>query len=62
MKQIIFMAISLILVLEGLAPLLSPNASSKAFERLAKMSNGQLHFVKLTPFIVAAVLVGFVAK
>jgi uncharacterized protein YjeT (DUF2065 family) len=40
-------ALALLLVLEGLLPLCSPQSWRKAFERALQLSNGQLRFIGL---------------
>jgi hypothetical protein len=49
-------ACALVLVLEGLLPLLAPRAWRDAFNRLMQLSDGQLRFVGLISILIGAVL------
>jgi uncharacterized protein YjeT (DUF2065 family) len=54
--ELLWTSLALVLVLEGLLPLVAPRAWRDAFRRLTELSDGQLRFVGL-----AAVLSGIVA-
>lgn len=47
MAETFLAACALVLVLEGLLPLLAPHAWRTAFRRLTELSDGQLRFVGL---------------
>jgi uncharacterized protein YjeT (DUF2065 family) len=49
-------ACALVLVLEGLLPLVAPRAWRDAFRRLTDLSDGQLRFIGLISIIVGIVL------
>ena len=54
--ELLWTSLALVLVLEGLLPLVAPRAWRDAFRRLTELSDGQLRFVGL-----AAVLSDIVA-
>jgi uncharacterized protein YjeT (DUF2065 family) len=47
MADLLFGALALMLVFEGLLPLLNPRAWRDMFSRVAKMSDGQIRFIGL---------------
>jgi hypothetical protein len=49
-------ACALVLVLEGLLPLLAPRAWRDAFSRLMQLSDGQLRFVGLISIMIGVVI------
>jgi hypothetical protein len=49
-------ACALVLVLEGLLPLLAPRAWRDAFRRLTDLSDGQLRFIGLISIVIGIVL------
>jgi uncharacterized protein len=49
-------ACALVLVLEGLLPLLAPRAWREAFRRLTELSDGQLRFVGLISIVVGIIV------
>ena len=51
----IAVALALVLVLEGMLPFLAPSAWRNAFNKLVKMSDGQLRFFGLTSMIVGLI-------
>jgi uncharacterized protein YjeT (DUF2065 family) len=53
-------ACALVLVLEGLLPLLAPRAWRDAFRRLTQLSDGQLRFVGLLSVAIGAILLAVV--
>ena len=53
------LAIALVLIIEGLLPMVSPISWRKAFVQALKMSDGQIRFFGLCSFLVGAVAVGF---
>ena len=48
-------ALALVLIVEGMLPFLSPSAWRNVFEKLVKMSDGQLRFFGLTSMIVGLI-------
>jgi uncharacterized protein YjeT (DUF2065 family) len=53
-------ACALVLVLEGLLPLLAPRAWRDAFRRLTELSDGQLRFVGLLSVGIGALLLAVI--
>ena len=53
------LAIALVLIIEGLLPMISPISWRKAFVQALKMNDGQIRFFGLCSFLVGAVAVGF---
>jgi uncharacterized protein YjeT (DUF2065 family) len=49
-------ACALVLVLEGLLPLVAPRAWREAFRRLTELSDGQLRFIGLSSIIIGVIL------
>jgi hypothetical protein len=49
-------ACALVLVLEGLLPLVAPNTWREAFRRLTELSDGQLRFIGLISLAIGAIL------
>ena len=56
MPETLLGACALVLVLEGLLPLVAPRAWRDAFRRLTDLSDGQLRFIGLIAIMVGAVL------
>jgi len=52
-------ACALVLVLEGLLPLVAPRAWRDAFRRLTDLSDGQLRFIGLISIVIGIVLLAF---
>nr|VFJ92210.1 MAG: hypothetical protein BECKH772A_GA0070896_1004017 [Candidatus Kentron sp. H]VFJ93166.1 MAG: hypothetical protein BECKH772B_GA0070898_1003917 [Candidatus Kentron sp. H]VFK00009.1 MAG: hypothetical protein BECKH772C_GA0070978_1003817 [Candidatus Kentron sp. H] len=48
-------AISLVLVIEGIMPFLSPERTRRTMELMARMHNGTLRFVGLTSMLLGVV-------
>lgn len=57
MQASLFTAVGLMLVLEGLMPLLLPQAWREAFQRLMAFKDGQLRFVGLLSVLVGLLLI-----
>ncbi len=55
-------ALALMLVLEGLLPFLSPGTWRRMFERALAMHDGQVRFVGLTSIVVGVVLLALVFR
>ena len=51
MGDILFAALALMLVIEGLLPFLSPGAWRRVFERATRLTDGQIRFLGLTSMI-----------
>ncbi|MGB2833175.1 MAG: DUF2065 domain-containing protein [Methylotenera sp.] len=60
MKSVFLMALGLMLVLEGLMPLLMPQTWRETFKRMIAFNDGQLRFVGLISVLggIALVLLG----
>ena len=51
----IAIAFALVIIIEGMLPFLSPSAWRNTFERLVKLSDGQLRFFGLTSMVVGSI-------
>lgn len=60
MAESFFAACGLVLVLEGLLPLLAPNTWREAFRRLTELTDGQLRFIGLISLAFGAIVLFFV--
>ncbi|MBT5670915.1 MAG: DUF2065 domain-containing protein [Betaproteobacteria bacterium] len=49
-------AIALVLIIEGIIPFLSPYVWRETFERLVKMSDGQIRFFGLSSMLVGLII------
>ena len=56
MSDIVFAALALMLVIEGILPFTAPKLWREAFRKLTEMSDGQIRFAGLTSMIVGLVL------
>ena len=52
LSEAILAALSLMLVVEGLLPFLSPTVWRQLFARMLEMSDGQIRFVGLTSMVI----------
>ncbi len=59
MPETFLAACALVLVLEGLLPLVAPRAWRDAFRRLTDLSDGQLRFIGLISIVIGTVLLVF---
>ncbi len=59
MQASLFTALGLMLVLEGLMPLLLPQAWRETFQRLLAFKDGQLRFVGLLSVLAGLLLIWF---
>ena len=59
MDSSIWLALALVLVIEGLLPFLSPTSWRKAFEQVLKMSDGQIRFFGLCSMLIGLVAAAF---
>jgi uncharacterized protein YjeT (DUF2065 family) len=53
-------ACGLVLVLEGVLPLVAPGTWREAFRRLTELTDGQLRFIGLASIAIGAILLGIV--
>ena len=60
MAESFFAACGLVLVLEGVLPLLAPDTWREAFRRLTELSDGQLRFIGLVSLALGAIILFFV--
>ncbi|HRD83761.1 MAG TPA: DUF2065 domain-containing protein [Rubrivivax sp.] len=56
MSDLLFGALALMLVLEGLLPFLSPRSWRDLFEKATRMSDGQIRFIGLTSMLVGLLM------
>ena len=56
MSDLVFGALALMLVFEGLLPFLSPSTWRSLFERATRLGDGQIRFLGLTCMVVGVVL------
>lgn len=56
MPETFLAACALVLVLEGLLPLVAPGTWREAFRRLTELSDGQLRFIGLASMAIGAIL------
>ncbi len=54
-----WMAVALVLILEGLLPFANPVMWRQVFEKALQMSDGQLRFLGLTSIVVGMLLLWF---
>ena len=58
MANSVWLALSLVLVLEGLLPFLSPGGWRQMFEKILQMSDGQIRFFGLCSVLLGLAGVG----
>jgi uncharacterized protein len=56
MGDLLFGALALMLVIEGLLPFLSPATWRQVFERATRLSDGQIRFVGLVSLLAGALM------
>jgi uncharacterized protein len=56
MKVTFFAALGLMLVLEGLLPLVAPQAWRETFKRMITLKDGQLRFIGLMSVVIGLLL------
>ena len=56
MSDIVFAALALMLVIEGILPFTAPHLWREAFRKLIEMSDGQIRFAGLTSMIIGVVI------
>ena len=59
MPETFLAACALVLVLEGLLPLIAPRAWREAFRRLTDLSDGQLRFIGLISIVIGSAFLVF---
>jgi len=52
----LFMALALVLIIEGVLPFLAPSLWRDTFRRITQMSDGQIRFVGLSSMIVGLLI------
>jgi uncharacterized protein YjeT (DUF2065 family) len=57
--ELLFAALALVLVIEGLLPFFNPGLWRQVFERVLKLTDGQIRFAGLSSMIVGLVLLAF---
>lgn len=60
MGELVLGALALMLVVEGLLPLLNPRAWRAVFEQALRLSDGQLRFLGLSSILAGLLLAVFV--
>ena len=61
MATTLLMALALMLVIEGLLPFLAPKLWRETFQRLMRLTDGQIRFFGLTSMIAGLILL-FIAR
>ena len=56
MPDLLFDALALLLVIEGLLPFFSPTLWRSVFERALKLSDGQIRFIGLSSMLIGVAL------
>lgn len=59
MGDVLWGALALMLVVEGLLPFLSPTAWRQVFARVLQMSDGQIRFIGLSSMVAGLLLLAF---
>jgi len=60
MRSVLLSAFALMLVIEGLMPLLAPRAWREMFRRILGFSDGQIRFIGLFSLLTGLILLYFV--
>jgi len=60
--QLLFTAVALMLVFEGVLPFIAPGIWRETFRRLIAMSDGQIRFIGLTSMLIGLLILFFVRK
>jgi uncharacterized protein YjeT (DUF2065 family) len=61
MDNSIWLALAMVLVIEGLLPFVSPGHWRRAFEQALKMSDGQIRFFGLCSVVLGILAVAFLS-
>ena len=56
MSDIIWSALALVLIIEGILPFLSPPTWKRVFEQALRLTDGQIRFVGLSSMLVGLLL------
>ena len=56
MGTVFWMALGLMLILEGVLPFLAPNLWRETFRKITQMNDGQIRFVGLSAMLVGVLL------
>ncbi|HEY7239405.1 MAG TPA: DUF2065 domain-containing protein [Burkholderiales bacterium] len=54
-----FMALALVLIIEGVLPFLAPSLWRDVFRRIIQMSDGQIRFVGLSSMLIGVLILYF---
>lgn len=57
MAEAFWLALALVLVIEGLLPFVNPTGWRRVFERMLQLSDGQLRFMGLTSIVLGLALI-----
>jgi len=57
----VWLALAMVLVIEGLLPFLSPTSWRKAFEEALKMNDGQIRFFGLCSIVLGTLAIAFLS-
>jgi uncharacterized protein YjeT (DUF2065 family) len=55
----LWIALAMLLILEGILPLLAPRVWRDTFRRLVELSDGQLRFIGLASVVIGGVAIAF---
>nr|WP_086010493.1 DUF2065 domain-containing protein [Uliginosibacterium gangwonense] len=55
MLKLLFSALALMLVLEGIIPLLAPKLWRETFQRITRMADGQIRFIGLSSMLLGLI-------
>ncbi|WP_018607096.1 DUF2065 domain-containing protein [Uliginosibacterium gangwonense] len=53
--KLLFSALALMLVLEGIIPLLAPKLWRETFQRITRMADGQIRFIGLSSMLLGLI-------
>lgn len=56
MGRTLLLAFALMLVLEGILPLLAPAAWRETFQRVTRLADGQIRFIGLSSMLIGLIL------
>lgn len=56
MSDVIWVALALVLIIEGILPFLSPATWKRVFEQALRLSDGQVRFIGLTSMLFGLLL------
>lgn len=61
MTDLLWSALALVLIIEGLLPFFSPSRWRQVFEQALKLGDGQLRFIGLASIVIGLLLLALVA-